>query len=49
LFLPISNKLKGVVHEQSYLREMIIEGLVAIAEGENPKIIESRLQSFYAR
>lgn len=49
LFLPISNKLKGVVHEQSHLREMIIEGLVAIAEGENPKIIESRLQSFYAR
>ena len=49
LFLPVSNKLKGVVHEQSYLREMIIEGLVAIAEGENPKIIESRLQSFYAR
>ncbi|MDR7927827.1 flagellar motor protein [Acidithiobacillus thiooxidans] len=48
LFLPISNKLKGIVHQQSYLREMIIEGLVGIAEGENPKLIEGRLQSFYA-
>ncbi|MBN2679202.1 flagellar motor protein [Acidithiobacillus montserratensis] len=48
LFLPISNKLKGVVHQQNYLREMIIEGLVSIAEGENPKLIEGRLQSFYA-
>lgn len=49
LFLPISNKLKGVVHQQNYLREMVIEGLVGIAEGENPKIIEGRLQSFYTR
>ncbi len=49
LFLPISNKIKGIVHQQTYLREMIIEGLVGIAEGENPKIIEGRLQSFYAR
>jgi chemotaxis protein MotA len=48
LFLPISNKLKGIVHQQNYLREMIIEGLIGIAEGENPKLIEGRLQSFYA-
>lgn len=48
LFLPVSNKLKGIVHQQNYLREMIIEGLVGIAEGENPKLIEGRLQSFYA-
>ncbi|WP_308388878.1 flagellar motor protein [Acidithiobacillus sp. AMEEHan] len=46
-FLPVSNKIKGIVHERSYLREMTIEGLVAVAEGENPKIIEARLQSFY--
>lgn len=49
LFLPISNKLKSIVHQQNYLREMIIEGLVSIAEGENPKLIEGRLQSFYAK
>ncbi len=48
LFLPVSNKLKGIVHRQNYLREMIIEGLIGIAEGENPKLIEGRLQSFYA-
>lgn len=48
LFLPVSSKLKGIVHQQNYLREMIIEGLVSIAEGENPKLIEGRLQSFYA-
>ncbi|AEK58150.1 MULTISPECIES: flagellar motor protein [Acidithiobacillus] len=48
-FLPVSNKIKGIVHQQSHLREMIIEGLVAIAEGENPKIIEGRLQSFFVR
>ncbi|RBB92728.1 flagellar motor protein, partial [Pseudomonas sp. MWU12-2115] len=28
--------------------EMVVEGLVAIANGENPRIIESRLRSFQA-
>ncbi|MCE5388567.1 MAG: flagellar motor protein [Acidithiobacillus sp.] len=48
-FLPVSNKLKGIVHERAYLREMLIEGLVGVAEGENPKIIEARLQGFFVR
>lgn len=47
-FLPVANKLKGIVHQRSKLQEMIVEGLVAIAEGENPRIIEGRLQSYFA-
>lgn len=46
LFLPIANKLKGIVHHQSTLKEMLIQGLGAIAEGENPRLIESKLQSY---
>ena len=45
-FLPIANKLKAVIHGQTQFREMMIEGLVSIAEGENPGNIETRLQSF---
>ena len=46
IFLPIANKLKALVNDQVRLKEMYIEGLVAIANGENPRMIESRLQGY---
>jgi chemotaxis protein MotA len=42
--LPAATKLKAIVKRQSRFEEMVMEGLVAIAEGENPRIIEARLQ-----
>lgn len=45
-FLPMANKLKSVITGRSREREMIIEGLIAIAQGENPRNIESRLAGF---
>ncbi|OBS09799.1 flagellar motor protein [Acidihalobacter prosperus] len=44
--LPIANKLKSIIHRQSQVREMTIEGLAAIAEGENPRAIEAKLQGY---
>jgi chemotaxis protein MotA len=46
LLLPISNKLRGVVMRQSRYRELILEGILSIAEGENPRSIELKLQGF---
>lgn len=46
LFLPIANKLKNLIHHQVQFREMIVEGIISIAEGENPRNIETKLQSF---
>lgn len=46
LFIPIANKLKSTVVSQSQFRYMIIEGIVSIAEGENPRNIETKLQGF---
>ncbi len=45
-FLPIAAKLKAHINQQSRLREMILEGIVAIAEGENPRNIETKLQGY---
>ena len=45
-FLPIANKLKTVVAAQSHVREMIIEGMISIAQGENPRSIESKLHGY---
>lgn len=44
--LPIASKLKGVVNAQTEEREMIVEGLIAIAQGENPRNIEARLSGY---
>lgn len=46
LMLPIATKLKGIIRTQARLGEMLIEGLIAIAEGENPRNIEVKLQGF---
>lgn len=46
LYLPIANKLKGLVHTQAHYREMIVEGMVSIAEGENPRNIETKLMGY---
>jgi chemotaxis protein MotA len=45
-FLPVAAKLKSVIRQRARCQELIIEGLIAIAEGENPRNIESRLQGY---
>ncbi len=46
LFFPIGSKLKTIVQRQSQYHELLIEGLVAISEGENPRSIEMKLRGF---
>jgi chemotaxis protein MotA len=45
-FLPMASKLKAVIGGQTSIREMTIEGLIAISQGENPRVIETKLQGF---
>ncbi len=45
-FLPVGNKLKAIALRQSRYREMLLEGILSIAEGENPRSIELKLQGF---
>ncbi len=46
MLIPMSNKLKFVVGKQVVIRQMLIEGLVSIANGENPRMIENKLLGF---
>ncbi len=46
LFLPMASKLKAIVQHQSQIRQMTIEGIIAIAQGENPRNIESKLRGY---
>ncbi|HEX4871004.1 MAG TPA: flagellar motor protein [Nevskiaceae bacterium] len=45
-FLPMAGKLKSVVADQTRVRELLIEGLIGISRGDNPRNIETRLKGF---
>ena len=45
---PISNKLKLINNNEYQMKEIVIEGLLSIQAGENPRVIEEKLKSFLA-
>ncbi|NNL56223.1 MAG: flagellar motor protein [Pseudomonadales bacterium] len=47
LLLPIANKLRAYSRYESRVREMFVEGLLSIAEGENPRAISEKLKGFF--
>lgn len=46
LFLPFSTKLEVRHRHQMIIKEMILEGVIAVSTGENPRLIEEKLYSF---
>jgi len=48
VLLPSAGKLKIRIREEQIIREMILEGVVSILEGMNPRMIETKLFSFLA-
>lgn len=46
VFLPIGNKLKGCASDEVSAKEMLIEGILAIQSGDNPRIVEEKLVAF---
>lgn len=45
---PVSNKLKAYNADEIMMKEIMIEGLLSIQAGENPRVIEEKLKSFLA-
>ena len=45
---PVANKLKDNNAAEMTLKEVMIEGLLSIQAGENPRVIEEKLKSFLA-
>ena len=45
-FLPAGSKIKGRAHRETLVRELIIEGVLGIVEGLNPKLVRSKLESY---
>ena len=43
---PIANKMKNINSKEYQMKEIVIEGLLSIQAGENPRVIEEKLKSF---
>lgn len=46
VFLPLANKLKLRSREEILRKEIMVEGLLSIQAGENPRIIEEKIKAF---
>ena len=46
VFYPIGNRLKVISREEQQIKTMIVEGVLAVQAGENPRIISDRLMTF---
>jgi len=47
IFLPMAKKLLASIQRLVAMRDMYVDGLVGIANGDNPRIIEGRLQGYF--
>jgi len=46
IFAPMAKRLKIMAQEEASRRELLIEGLAAIQQGKNPKLIKKELSAF---
>jgi chemotaxis protein MotA len=46
VFIPIGGRIKLRVKEETNIKEMMLQGVLAIQEGTNPKLVRDRLRSF---
>ena len=46
LMLPTAAKLKSITRSRAQLGELLVEGLISIAQGDNPRHIENKLKGF---
>lgn len=46
LFIPMANKIEMAHERERIYKELIIEGVISIKEGENPKFIHEKLMNF---
>ena len=48
IFLPIAGKLKVRTRTEILTKEVVIEGILSIQSGDNPRVIEQKLKAFIA-
>ena len=45
VFLPVASRLKGLSHEELHVRNLVLEGILSIQAGDNPRVVSEKLMS----
>ncbi|RDW16378.1 motility protein A [Oceanobacillus arenosus] len=45
-FLPMASKLEAKTEEEVFIKQIIIEGIIGVQSGQNPRILEEKLSAF---
>src|SRR5699024_2407372 len=46
VFIPMANKLAAKTEEEMFVKQIIIEGVIGVQSGQNPRILEEKLSAF---
>jgi len=46
VFLPMASKLENRTEEEIFIKQIIIEGIIGVQSGQNPRILEEKLSAF---
>jgi len=46
VWIPLATKIKERAGEQLLLREIMVEGILSIQAGDNPRLLEEKLHAF---
>lgn len=46
IFIPMAAKLENKTEEEVFVKQIIVEGVIGVQSGQNPKILEEKLSAF---
>lgn len=46
VFIPMASKLENKTDEEIFIKQIIIEGIIGVQSGQNPRILEEKLSAF---
>jgi len=46
VFIPMASKLENKTEEEVFIKQIIIEGVIGVQSGQNPRILEEKLSAF---
>lgn len=46
VFIPMAGKLENKTDQEVFMKQIIIEGVIGVQSGQNPKLLEEKLGAF---
>jgi chemotaxis protein MotA len=46
MFLPFASKLKAKSAEEAHLKQLVVEGVLAVQSGDNPRVVREKLDAY---